>query len=299
MKRTIWLGAALAFCGLATAPVCAQEPMAEKPLPDIPTLMRQVEANERASEAIEKDYIYRVARHFDKLDSHEEVKESRDREIEVFWINGVEVARTLSRNGKALTPDEAKKENERIDAEVKKAKERRDKADAQGKDTDSHGNDEITVARILELGTFSNPRREVVGGRDTIVVDYTGDPHAKTRNSAESAFRELAGTVWIDEQDKVLQHCEGHFDHDFKVGGGLIASVKQGTWFKFNLRKINNEVWLPELLEFDGHARYLLFFSISGHGTVRSSDYRKFKATSTILPGVTAVDPASTTPPNP
>jgi hypothetical protein len=298
MKRNICLRVAVALSVLSMLPISAQEPVAEKPLPDIPTLMRQVEANERAAEAIEKDYIYRVARHFDKLDSHQDVKESRDREVEIFWINGVEVARTLSRNGKPLTPDEANKENERIDSEVKKAKERRDRADAQGKETDSHGNDEITVARILELGTFSNPRREVVGGRDTIVVDYTGDPRAKTRNSAESAFRELAGTVWIDEQDKALQHCEGHFDRDFKVGGGLIASVKQGTWFKFSFRKINNEVWLPESLEFDGHARYLLFFSISGHGTVRSSDYRKFKATSTILPGVTTVDPAGPAQPN-
>jgi hypothetical protein len=305
MNRCVHRMAGLALlCFCAGLSASQKEPATSgdsqgRPLPDIPTLMRQVEANERTSEAVEKDYIYRESRHFDKLDTHEDVKESRDRDVEIFWINGVQVTRTLSRNGKPLTPEEAKKENERIDAEVKKAKERRDKADAQGKETDSHGNDEITVSRILELGTFSNPRREVVGERDTIIVDYTGDPHAKTHNSAESAFRELAGTVWIDEQDKVLQHCEGHFDHDFKVGGGLVGSVKQGTWFKFTSRKINNEVWLPESLEFDGHARYLLFFSISGHGTVHSSDYRKFKATSTILPGITTVDPAAATPQNP
>jgi hypothetical protein len=274
----------------------AQDLAAEKPLPDIPTLMRQVESNQRAFEAIEKDYIYRESSHFDSLDSHEGVKKSQSRDFEIFWINGVRVARTLAKDGKPLSADEATKENERIDSEVKKARERRDKADAQGKETDSRGHDEITASRILELGAFSNPRREQINGRDTIVVDYTGDPQAKTRNAAENAFRELAGTVWVDEQDKTLQHCEGHFDHDFKVGGGLVASVKQGTWFKFSARKINDEVWLPESLEFDGHARYLLFFSINGHGTVRASDYRKFKATSTILPGVTTVAPETTDP---
>jgi len=281
----------------ASAPV----PAPDRPLPDIPTLMHQVEANQRASEALERDYIFRESTHLDKLDSKDAVKKTESRDFEIFWINGVRVARTVARDGKPLSAEEAKKENDRIDNEVKKAKERRDKADAEGKETDSHGRDEITASRILELGSFSNPRRQVVNGRDTIVVDYTGDPHAKTRNTAENAFKELAGTVWIDERDKTLQHCEGHFDHDFKIGGGLVASVKQGTWFKFSARKINGEVWLPDSVEFDGHARYLLFFSFNGHGSLQASDYRKFKATSTILPGLATVDPAASPqpPPNP
>ena len=288
----------LLVCAPAVSPVLrAQDAAPDRPLPDIPTLMRQVEANQRASEALERDYIFREASHFDKTDSKDAVKKSDSRDFEIFWINGVRVARMLAKDGKPLSAEEAKKENDRIDSEVRKAKERRDKADAAGKETDSHGRDEITASRILELGAFSNPRRQQINGRDTIVVDYTGDPHAKTRNTAENAFKELAGTVWIDEQDKTLQHCEGHFDHDFKVGGGLVASVKQGTWFKFSTRKINGEVWLPDALEFDGHARYLLFFSINGHGSVHASDYRKFKATSTILPGVATVDPNAPEPP--
>ncbi len=34
----------------------------ERPLPDIPTLMHEVETNQRASEKIEKDYMYRRCR---------------------------------------------------------------------------------------------------------------------------------------------------------------------------------------------------------------------------------------------
>jgi len=269
----------------------------DKPLPDIPTLMHQVEANQRAAESIEKDYIYRRTNQFDELDRHDGIKKTRTRESEVFWINGVEVRRTLKIDGKELTPDERKKESERIDQVVEKARQRRDKADQQGKETDSHGNQEITVARILELGTFSNARREVVNGRDTIVVDYLGDPKAKTHNSAEAAFKELAGTLWIDEQDHTIQHLEGHFDHDFKLLGGLAVDVKQGTWFKAAFAKINDEVWLPASLEADGHARYLLFFSLNGHLQSHTSDYRKFKATSTILPGAAPVTPEPETAP--
>ena len=37
-----------------------------------------------------------------------------------------------------------------------------DKADASGKETDPDGRELITVSRLLELGSFSNPRRAYV-----------------------------------------------------------------------------------------------------------------------------------------
>jgi hypothetical protein len=295
---------AVTFCGSgeaqATPDAAAVAPVAmpaeEKPLPDIQSLMRQVEANERKSETIQHDYLYREANTLENRDSHDAVKKTESREMEVFWLNGVEVVRTLKKDGKELAPDEIKKENERIDEQVKKAKERREKADAEGKETDSRGHDEITLARILELGSFSNERREVVNGRPAIVVDYAGDPKAKTHNYAEGFFRELAGTVWVDEQDQAIQHLEGHVNHDFHIGGGLVVNVKQGTWFKASFAKINDEVWLPQVIEADGHARYLLFFSLNGHFAGHTSDYRKFKATSTVLPGLNKVEPEAQPP---
>lgn len=275
----------------AAPPVAVDQPTAEQPLPDITTLMRQVETNERKSEEIQKNYLYRQQNTLEERDSHNGVKKTETRESEVFWLNGVEVRRTLKKDGKALSDDELKKENEKIDDQVKKAQERREKADSNGKETDSRGHDEITLARVLELGSFSNERRELINDRPTIVVDYTGDPKAKTHSYAEGLFRELSGTVWVDEQDKTLVRTEGHFSNDYHIGGGLLVNVKKGTWFKANFVKVNGEVWLPQQIEADGHARYLLFFSLNGHFLARSSDYRKFKATSTILPNVEKVDP--------
>ena len=149
---------------LAATSCVAQQSDSEKPLPDIPTLMRQVEANQRMAETVERDYIYREQNQLQERDSHDAVKKTESAEVEVFWINGVRVVRVLRKNGKDLSPDELRKENDRIEGVVKKAKDRREKADAAGRETDSHGRDEITVSRILELGAFSNPRRELVRG---------------------------------------------------------------------------------------------------------------------------------------
>lgn len=254
---------------------------------------------ERKAETIQKDYIYRETSVVEELDGHGAVKKTRSREFDVFWLDGVNVRKLVKKDGKDLTPDELEKESQRIDKTVAEGRARRAKADAKGKETDSHGNDEVTVSRMLELGSFTNARREMVDGRPTIAVDFTGDPKAKTRNSGESAIHDMAGTVWMDEQDKSIERIDGRFIHPFKIAGGLLVDVKQNTKYSIRFKKINDEVWLPEGFDANGQARILLLMSFDGNIHVHDGDYRKFRTASTILPGLTEVDGDKTVPPTP
>ena len=228
------------------------------------------------------------------MDGSGKVKKTSTKEYDSFWIDGVPVDKLIKKDGKELTPDEQRKESERIDKEVAKAREKKEKGDEKGKETSPRGDDMITASRILELGTFSNPRRVTLDGRDTIVVDYAGDPKAKTRNRGEEVIRDLVGTVWIDEQDKVIRKSEGHFLNAFKIGGGLVANIRKDSSFAMEQKKINDEVWLPAKIEGQGAIRILLFANFNGSMRVQMSDYRKFKATSTILPGVSTVNERTT-----
>jgi hypothetical protein len=275
---------------------------AEKPLPDITALMHEVGAHQKASETIQKDYLYHEVATAEENDGHGGVKKTETKEFDVFWLSGVEVQKLVKKDGKELTAEEQKKESERIDKEVAKARERRSKADAKGEETDSHGHEEVTVSRFLELGRFTNPRRVKINGRDTIAVDYEGDPKAKTRNRFEDVIRDLSGTIWVDEEDRSISRIEGRFLRPFKIGGGLVVNIKQDTSFAMEQRKINDEVWLPARVDGKGAARALLFISFNGSIRVVDSDYRKFKATSTILPGMSTVtEPGDSggTPPQP
>jgi hypothetical protein len=227
----------------------------ERPLPDIPALMHSVEVNQRASEAIEKDYMYRSVQTHNETDGHGGVKKTETMEYDVFWVNGVPVHRLMKKNGQQLSADEQKKENDKIDKEVAKAKERRAKADEKGTETDPRGHEVVTVSRLLELGSFTNARRVQLNGRDTIAVDFAGDPKAKTRNRFEDVIRNMAGTAWVDEQDRMLVKAQGHFVNNFKVGGGMVVSIQKGTSFSMEQRKVNNEVWLPAMVEGNGAAR--------------------------------------------
>ncbi|QNI36144.1 hypothetical protein [Edaphobacter albus] len=282
---------ATTFSGQTLSPVA--EP--DRPLPDISELMHEVEKHQRASEHIQKDYIYHEVVQQQRSDG----KKAVTHEYDVFWLNGVEVQKLTRKDGKDLTAEEQRKEGERIDKEVAKAKERKTKAKTKGVETDSHGNEEITVSRFLELGNFTNPRRVKQNGRETIAIDYAGNPKAKTRNRMEDVIRDLSGTLWIDEQDRTITHLEGQFANSFKVGAGIVMSIKKGTSFSMDQIKINDEVWLPSRIEGHGSARVMLFVSFNGSILVTNSDYRKFKATSTILPGMSTVKDSSSGETNP
>ncbi|MEO6909653.1 MAG: hypothetical protein ABI158_01865 [Edaphobacter sp.] len=257
-----------------------------RPLPDTSVLMHEVETRQKAAETIQKDYLYHAADTIEELNGQGRVKKTRIREYDVFWTEGVPIHKLTSKDGKELSADGQRKELERIDKVVAKAREKRAKADAKGQTTDPYGNEEITVSRFLELGSFSNARRIKLNGRDTIAVDYAGNPQAKTRNRMEAVIRDMVGTVWVDEEDRALAKIEGHFLNTFKIGAGLVVNIQKGTNFSLEQRKINNEVWLPARIEGHGAARAFLLFKFNGSFREIDSDYRKFKVTTTILPGV-------------
>jgi len=281
---------ALLLC-IASASISAQQPATPstapspqtQPLPPIPQLLLDVERNEKKTEVDARDYTYHVHLQQLELENDGNIKKTTTTDSESVTIDGIRVDRTVARDGKPLTPEQVQKESDRIDKEVAKAKARREKRESQGKETDSNGDPVLTASRILELGTFTNARRVDLDGRPTIVADYNGDPNAKTHSEFEKAFRDLVGTVWIDEQERVLVRAAGHFLHNFKIGGGLVVDIKEGSSFEARFTRINNEVWLPTEITGQGKVRFLVFTGFNGRVHLATSNYRKFHTNSTII----------------
>lgn len=269
----------------ATAPVQASvAPLSPStPLPDPKTLLAAVELNEKRLEALQRDYTYHVHTEKQELDKHGAVTKTETEEAESLTVDGVRVDRVVSRNGKALTPEEQQKENERIDKEVARAKEHRAKVNAKGGETNAHGDDVLPLSRILELGSFSSPRRELRDGRPTIVLDYAGNAAAKTHSAMEGIMRDVVGTVWIDEADEVLTSAQGRFLNDFKLGAGILADVRKGTNFSLTMTHVADGVWLPANISGQGTVRVLLFANFSGRMRVTTSAYKRFRASATIV----------------
>ena len=306
MKRLLL---SLALCTITLFARAQQQPSTEpdaKPLPPIAELLDDVEKHEDRDDTLLQQYTYH--RHVVEEDYGGD-KKTTISDYESIPIAGVRVSKLVAREGKPLSADEAKKVDEEFDKAVEKAKKNKAKYDAKREQAEREGksNDEfLPASRILQLGTFSNERRIVFNGRPTIVLDYTGNKDVKSKNEMEKVVQDLVGTAWIDEEDKVLARAEGHFLADFKIGFGLLADIHKDFHFTMEQRKINGEAWLTKEFDFYGKASVGVFVArVNGHTHVESTDYRKFRTTSTIIGTNGAIDdngnpiPDPTTSPQP
>ncbi len=288
MIRSRALFLPLCLCGVA---LFAQQHQAKPaaatgvsaPIPDIPTLMNQVQAHQRQMDKVRENYTFREIMQTDDLDSSGHVKKTETEENEIFFVNSHHIERHVKKDGKDLTPEEQKKEQERVMKAVEKATKLEPGKSMEG--------GEISVSRILEIVKVSNPRRISLNGRDTIAFDFVGDPHAKAHGIAEDASKKVAGTVWIDEKDREVARLDVHFDDNFHVGAGLVATIQKGSSFQFEQAPINNELWLPTGGEAHLQARVLLVKGYRQNVRFKDSDYQRFHTDATQQAGATVHNP--------
>jgi hypothetical protein len=251
------------------------------PIPDIPTLMHEVETHQKELDKVREDYTYRESVQSDELDGSGKVKKTETEENEVFYVNTHRIQRRVKKNGKPLTDEEEKKEQESVTKQIEKAQKT-------PPHTSMHGDSEVSVSRLLTIMKVSNPRRVALNGRETIAFDFTGDPHAKTHGMAEDFSKKIGGTLWVDEKDREVSRMEVHVDDNFHVGGGLVASIQKGSSFVFEQALINQELWLPTAAEVHIGARVLLLKGYHENLHIRNGEYKKFHAEAEQQIGATA-----------
>jgi hypothetical protein len=266
---------------IVTAAALAADPPA---IPDAATMLRDVEAHQKQLDKAREDYTFRSVQTTRELDSKGNTKKIETEEHEVFFVNGNEIEKLVRKNGKELTADQARKEQERVNKEVLKV------SKPGYKDTDK---DEITVSRLLEIVAFSHPRRVVLNGRNTIAFDFAGDEHAKTHGRGEDALKKVSGTIWIDEADREVSRMNATLDENYHVGFGLLASVAKGSNVVFDQALIRNEAWLPTNVALHLQARALLVAGIRAEIDIRFDQYQKFQTDATQQPGATPTNPPS------
>jgi len=261
---------------VAPSTVSASDPAA---LPDAATMLREVEAHQKQLDKVRENYTFRAVQTTRHLDSSGNTKKVETEEQEVFFVNGEQVQKLVRKDGKDLTPDQARKEQDRVNKEVLKIS----KPGYSNPDKD-----EITVSRLLQIVTFSRPRRVGLNGRDTIAFDFAGDPHAKTHGRGEDALKKVSGTIWIDEADREVSRMSATLDENYHLGFGLLASVAKGSNVVFDQALIRNEAWLPTAIALHLQARALLVAGFRAEIDIRFDQYKKFQTDAVQQPGATA-----------
>jgi len=238
------------------------------PLPDPRELIHEVQEHQKQLEKVREDYTYSSLQTIQDIDSSGHVTKTETHEGEDFFVNGHVIERAVKKDGKPLSDHDQQKETERVTKLVEKA---------QNTPPDKPLEDQsISISRVLEIMDVRNPRRESYRGRPTILFDFVGRKDAKTHGLAEDASKKLEGTIWIDEADRQIAHLEVRFNDNFRIGGGLVASVEKGSSFRFDQAPVMGGLWLPTGAEANMQARVLLVKNLHQHFIERVFDYKRF-----------------------
>ena len=223
------------------------------PLP-YPDLLKQraITNIKRSEDALER-YSCTVHRQVDELNVDGRVKKREATTLNRFYVHGIQIDHVLERNGNALSGTEARKEQERVDKEVKKY----GRPEAAVKSRDESERD---MEMFLRAQRLTNGRREVRGGRAIAVYELTGDPAFRPKRLEERLAQVLSGRIWIDEETGIPVEVRIETTRDVKIGGGLIATLHKGFHLRLLEQRQPDGAWITQSVEGSGDARAALFF---------------------------------------
>jgi hypothetical protein len=255
-------------------------------LPDLKALFKEVDDNQKAIDKIKENYAGTRNEEETEYDKTGKVTKHKVEEYSFFYLDGDEISTLTKKDGKPLSEDEQKKENEKTQKaieEIQKNKAKKDakeeKAKEEGKDK-KDDEDDVGIETFLRACQFVNPRRERFRGQDVLVFDFEPNPEFKPHKLAEKVVHELAGVIWVDEKAHDVARLEAYFVGDFRFAGGIVANLQKGTSFSFEQAYINNEVWLPTYEEAHVGVRVLMVKGFKVNQVTRYSDYKKFNVES-------------------
>jgi hypothetical protein len=248
-------------------------------LPDLKALFKEIDDNQKAIDKLKENYAGSQWEEETEFEGDGRVKKHEAHEYTFFYLNGEEITTLVKKDGKPLSAEEQKKENEKTQKRIEELQKREAKKEAKeekAKEEGKHDEDEPGIEIFLRASQFVNPRRERFRGQDVLVFDFEPNPEFKPHKLVEKVVQKLAGVVWVDEKAHDVARLEAYFTGDMKFAGGLLANLQKGTSFVYEQAYVNNEVWLPTYLEAHVGVRFLLVKGIKASVVTRYSDYKKF-----------------------
>ena len=251
--RRVLMNALPATFLLLTAVSTTVAQSGDAPLPNPHELLQRTLTNEKKLDAQRERYECRVTDEAVETDSKGNVKKTTTEVKEQFFVNGIAVERTLSKNGKDLSPDETRKEDQHVMKETVKYS---NEANAQ-KENDK---DIKQVEDVLAAMQLANGHRERVNGHSVLFYDIVPNPKFQAKNLNQRFAQVMQGKMSIDEETGEMIDLNIKSVQDLKIGGGVLANLHKGFWIHIYNQPQTDGVWLTDIAEGSGDARAALFF---------------------------------------
>lgn len=231
-----------------------------------------------------KDYTW-IARETERgLDARGQVKSEKTDEWETVVVYGEPHHRMLERDGKPLSADDQRKEQEKLDKAVAKREQEspEQRARREAAYEKEREKDREFLRDVPDLFDFKLLGDEKIDGHDVWVISATPKPGAQPKHGEAKALLKIRAKVWIDKAEYQWVRLEAETTATISFGL-FIARLDPGAKLEFEQMRVNDEVWLPKRELVRGAARLALVKKLSVEQEVTWTNYRKFQVDSKVL----------------
>jgi hypothetical protein len=130
------------------------------------------------------------------------------------------------------------------------------------------------TAAVLD---FAIGGRVMVEGRPAILVTFTPKPDAKPTTREGRLARAFTGKIWVDEAEAEVMRVEATAIDSITYGYGLLARLNTGTVVTLLRERIEERLWFPTSIRFQGEGRALLLRKLNIDFHIEWFDYRRQK----------------------
>jgi hypothetical protein len=220
------------------------------------------------------DFLFRVRNERKELDAAGKVTSSKSYVWERIEIDGFTFGKTLERDGKPLTAEQRKAEDEAIQKRLAELKAPTTAQAAVSSQPKKRSQQEEWYQEFPEALDYRLAGEETIGGRIALRLEATPRPGYQPRNLRARVFEKMKTTIWIDKVSSELVKADAEMFDTVNVGFGLVGRVDKGTRFRLQRRMVNDGVWLIESQTIRFSARFLLFKNLRNEATTEWSNFR-------------------------
>jgi hypothetical protein len=231
-----------------------------------------------------KDYTW-IARQTDRsLDSKGRVKSETSDEWETVVFHGEPHRRMLERDGKPLSAEDQRKEQQKLDKAVAKLEQEspQQKAHREAEYEKEREKDREFLREVPDLFDFQLLGDEKVDGHDVWMISATPKPGYRPKHSDAKPLLKVQAKMWIDKAEYQWVRLEAETTATISFGL-FIARLNPGAKLVFEQTRVNDEVWLPKREIISGAGRLGLVKKLAGEQEVTWNNYRKFQVDSKVV----------------
>jgi hypothetical protein len=251
---------------------------------DARDIVRKSVELDQANWARMKDYTW-IARQTDRsLDSTGRVKSETTEAWETVVLYGEPHRRTLERDGKPLSAEDQRKEQQKLDKAVAKLEhespEQRQRREAEYEK--QREKDREFLREVPDLFDFQPVGDQKIDGHDVWVITATPKPGYQPKRSDAKPLLKVHVKMWIDKTEYQWVRLEAETTATISFGL-FIARLNPGAKLVFEQTRVNDEVWLPKREIISGTGRVGLVKKLAGEQEVTWNNYRKFQVDSKVV----------------